>query len=433
MTPRPSDAPRRTAALLFAALLVGAPAAAAAGPWVGAPEAKMTPDELDAWDRFPRAMAVGPDRIVTGNPMGDADSGEVFVHERAATGPALETVLQGPTGDAELGSAVDLDRDTLVAGASGIDTGGAFEAGAAVVYEKGPSGWTKETRLEPPEPEALDAFGRAVAVDGGTVAVGEPEDEVEGEYASNGAVHLFEEDADGNWVLETTLTPPADDDRERLGYTLALQGDTLVAGAPEDETANGTGAVYVYEDTSSGWTQTDRLVASPELGARQLGQAVDLDGDVLVAGAPGPQATICCDPTPDGPEGHAFVWTRTDTGAWAYGGELDPAASAPAASVGLSAAVDDGTAYVGSPNAPLDTARGSVAAFEEGDDGWEQTGRALAPTAGSGDHVGHTVAADGGLLLAGAPGDDDQGHNAGAAHLFTGASAPSDLRGLPLG
>lgn len=402
-------------------ILLAVPLAGATGtPYLGAEVAKLTPESLSEGDRFAWSIDADDDAFALGHPFADDDRGKVFLYEHTPDGPELDTTLVGPGEASELGASVALDGDTLVAGATGIDTGGEFEAGAALVYHHGPHGWTLVDELLPPTPDALNAFGRAVAVDGDTIAVAEPEAALPGEYQSNGLVHVFEAtSAHDGYQHTATIAPPSDDDRERLGFRLALEGDTLIAGAPEDEHAGATGSVYVYERGHDGWEQTARLTAD-ETQPRQLGRSLAFDGHTLVVGAPGPQATICCSPLPDGPEGHAFVFTRTDDG-WSDAVELDPALSAPAASVGYAVALNDDTAFVASPLAPLETVIGTVAVFEPGAVGWHHVGQVEPLDAESGDAFGSSMAASAGGLIAASPGDDDVAHNAGAVYVFENA------------
>ena len=65
-----------------------------------------------------------------------------------------------------------------------------------------------------------------------------------------------------------------------------MDGDTLVVGAPYK--ASGQGAAYVYTRTAGEtWTQTAKLVASDGVGNDAFGYSVAIDGDVIVVGAPG--------------------------------------------------------------------------------------------------------------------------------------------------
>lgn len=420
---------RRTAAFL-ALIMIAVSLPTALGslsqPYVGDQQAKLTPDALSDEDRLGRTLAVDGGTLVLGSSLSDGSDGLVFVYdiahddgetsvEHAQTLSMDDVTIDEPAQDAELGSDVDVGGDLLVAGASGVDTADKFEAGGAVVFEATADGFEQLAALPAPDPQALDAFGRTVATDGDHVAVAEPEDEVEGEFVSNGAVHVYERTGD-LLAHEATLTPPADEDRERLGFSLAFEDGTLVAGAPEDETPNGNGAAYVYEETGDGWTQTARLTAPTDAEAEQLGRDVAIDGTTVVAGAPGPQAAICC-PSPPVPEGQAHAFALTDDG-WEHETELDPASSARGAGVGMSVALDQGRAFVAAPSAPADAVYGLVHVFEQADPGWVETGIVIPEDPASGDRFGQAIDADAGALAAGAPGDDGAGERAGAGYVF---------------
>lgn len=420
---------RRTATFL-ALLMIAVSLPTALGslddPYVGDQQAKLTPDAVADGDRLGRTLAVDGGTLVLGSSLSDGSDGLVFVYdvspdegqttvELAQTLSMDDVTIDEPVQDAELGSDVDVDGDLLVAGASGVDTADKFEAGAAIAFEATAEGYQQLAALSAPDPEALNAFGRTVATDGQHVAVAEPEDELPGEYSSNGAVHVYERTSDG-FVHEASLTPPADEDRERLGVSLAFQDGVLVAGAAQDETPNGNGAVYVYEETGGGWTQTARLTAPADAEAESLGRDVAIDGTTIVAGAPGPQAAICC-PSPPVPEGQAHAFALGDDG-WAHETELDPAASARGAGVGMSVALDQGRAFVSAPSAPADAVYGMVHVFAHGEQGWTEAGIAIPEDPASGDRFGQAIDADGGVLVTGAPGDDGAGDQAGAGYVF---------------
>jgi hypothetical protein len=74
-----------------------------------------------------------------------------------------------------------------------------------------------------------------------------------------------------------------------LGASVALDGDVLVAGASgytDDYSADG--AVLTFERQSNGdWRQTAHLESTDPTSGASLGASVDVDGTVLIAGAPG--------------------------------------------------------------------------------------------------------------------------------------------------
>ncbi|HLX06609.1 MAG TPA: hypothetical protein VKY89_01975 [Thermoanaerobaculia bacterium] len=146
------------------------------------------------------------------------------------------------------------------------------------------------------------------------------------------------------------------------GHTLAV-GAPGAAGAPGAPPAIGRpGAVYVFAaSTGTGpWTQQARLAPSPasaDAGDR-FGQSVGIDGDLLVAGAPQHAAGAGAPAA-----GAAFLFQRDAAGTWA---EMPGAAAAGAATAhalyGFAAALSQGAFLVGAPLA-ADSAGATVGFF----------------------------------------------------------------------
>lgn len=76
---------------------------------------------------------------------------------------------------------------------------------------------------------------------------------------------------------------------DQLGVSVAISGDLVVVGALfDDDSGDGTGSVYVYEpDTTGAYVQRARLTATDVAAGDQLGFSVAIPGDRIVAGAPG--------------------------------------------------------------------------------------------------------------------------------------------------
>lgn len=74
---------------------------------------------------------------------------------------------------------------------------------------------------------------------------------------------------------EDQLLAPSGATNDRFGAAVAINGDTVVAGAFL-ENANGTasGSVYVIVRSSSTWTQQQKLVASDGAAADHFGCSV---------------------------------------------------------------------------------------------------------------------------------------------------------------
>jgi len=133
--------------------------------------------------------------------------------------------------------------------------------------------------------QEFDAFfGWSVAIDGDVAIVGAPN---EGGYFS-GAAHVYRR-ADGTWTLEDSFR--IDDALERVfsafGWDVAIQGTTAVVGAPGFD--DDKGAVLVYEYDGAQWSAGPRLTCdrpSSPTASLEMGNAVDLDGDTIVATTP---------------------------------------------------------------------------------------------------------------------------------------------------
>ena len=111
-------------------------------------------------------------------------------------------------------------------------------------------------------------FGYAVATDGATVLVGDP-----GAMGDEGAVEVFDLEG-GTWTQTATLTAVDATAGDRLGASVAIQGDTIVAGAPGH--AGDQGAIYTFARTDR--TQTAELTAGDGAPGDALGTSVATDG-----------------------------------------------------------------------------------------------------------------------------------------------------------
>jgi hypothetical protein len=100
-------------------------------------------------------------------------------------------------------------------------------------------------------------------------------------------------------ALEQRLSVAGDDG---LGLAVAVDGDTLVLGADAD--ANGTGAVYVFQRAGDAWTRTAKLTASDGAAGDLLGASVAINGDRIVAGAPD-------DNVANADQGSVYIFART--------------------------------------------------------------------------------------------------------------------------
>ncbi len=146
----------------------------------------------------------------------------------------------GTAGLALFGASVAIDGDTIVVGAPGVD----FDVGAAYVFEKPASGWnitsTYSAKLTPTFDDTFlpEGFGYAVAISGNTIVVGAPFSTVHEALMMKEAIGLayVYVKPDTGWadMTETARLRPSDAGsvEDFFGYSVAIEGDTIVVGAP---------------------------------------------------------------------------------------------------------------------------------------------------------------------------------------------------------
>lgn len=290
----------------------------------------LTPDDGRDFGGHNVSAALVGDAVVVGGPEAEGES--VYHFERATDGWTQRGRIspEGSPDVTEFGRSVDADGDRVVVGNAHEPETMVSWVGSAYVFASDGAEWTQEASLET---GAQDLFGTSVAIDGETVLVGAPFAELDGD--ETGAVYAYER-GDGAWQRRTVLSPSASAETAdgRFGQAVALDGDTAVVGAPE--TRGGTGSAFVFERAGDGWGRVAHLTPPDTADEVEFGRSVALvDGTALV-GAPHARGT-----------GRAYVYGAAD----GWTGPLGLAGADPPvdAEFGTAVALADGTALVGSP------------------------------------------------------------------------------------
>ena len=201
-------------------------------------------------DGFGAALALSGNQAFAGAPTAAADGdnavGAVHVFEQNAGGTdswaRIDTLLPDDPqpGDA-FGAMLAMTGNTLAAGLPGRDGArGAVQFVRPVIRQ-----WREARQLEPAPLLGDDLFGWDVAIDGDTMAVGAPLGTKLGTGFPNpvpvsdeGVVFLFGRNRDGadNWGMIEVLAGDEShtQNSEEFGRSVALEGDTLLVGAPGD-------------------------------------------------------------------------------------------------------------------------------------------------------------------------------------------------------
>eukprot|EP00658_Telonema_sp_P-2_P008395 TRINITY_DN13160_c0_g1_i2.p1 TRINITY_DN13160_c0_g1~~TRINITY_DN13160_c0_g1_i2.p1 ORF type:complete len:970 (+),score=160.09 TRINITY_DN13160_c0_g1_i2:192-3101(+) len=128
-------------------------------------------------------------------------------------------------------------------------------------------------------------FGFCVGVHGDTAVVGAPFDDTNGTDA--GAVYVYVRVSNAWSLQQKLIAESANSTEEYFGRSVALDGDTVVAGGPRTDWGTSPASAYVFTRSGSTWTQQARLESldSGQLGTL-FGHAVAISRDRVIVGEP---------------------------------------------------------------------------------------------------------------------------------------------------
>jgi len=217
-------------------------------------------------------------------------------------------------------------------------------------------------KLLPNDGSATDLFGFSLSMDGDTIVVGAPWDDDNGR--DSGSAYVFTRDTDGTaWRQQAKLLPDDGAADDMFGYKVAVDGDSIVVGARwDDDNGEDSGSAYVFSRDSTGsttWRQQAKLLPDDGAADDEFGGSVAVYNDTIVVGA-------YYDDDNGDRSGSAYVFTRDST---------------------------DGT-------------------------GWKQKAKLLPNDGAAGDQFGFGIAIYGDTIVVGAEDDDDNGLTSGSVYVF---------------
>lgn len=256
------------------------------------------------------------------------DAGAVYVFVRASDAWSQQAYLKASnTGKGDnfgIAVAMSADGNTVAVGASAEDSDGikgdqtdnsTLDAGAVYVFGRNDDIWSQQAYLKASLAGEGDLFGHSLALsaNGDTLAVGAPLEDsdatnVDGDQADNsaneaGAVYVFGRVGEA-WSKPTYLKASNTDASDRFGVAVAVSADgntlavgaqgessnaTGIDGAQADDSVPDSGAVYVFAQANSAWSQKAYVKTSNSGASDNFGSAVALsaDGNTLAVGAYG--------------------------------------------------------------------------------------------------------------------------------------------------
>lgn len=277
-----------------------------------------------------------------------------------------------------------------------------------------PAIFIQQAKLTAFDGELIDNFGAAVAISGDTVAIGSPGDDV-----YRGSVYVFVRSGT-NWALQQKLTVSDAHPVDEFGYSVALNGNLLVAGAPDDAIiASRQGSAYVFTRSGTTWTQQQKIYPGGGDLNEVFGSAVALTpaNDMILVGSPGKVINFDLNQS----LGAVFVF-RISGGVWSPQQTLYASDGVNGSYFGNAISISSNTMIIGArfhtvsgnPN------QGAAYVFSRSGNNWTEEQKLLASDGASGDNFGISAAIDGNTAVVGAH-HDSVGPNfaQGSAYVFT--------------
>ena len=423
-------------------------------------EQRLIANDGTSWDLFGYAVDVTVDNA-TGNEYAIVGAhGDQANGERAGSAYLFEKVdgtwtqvqkLTGPDADKYwegFGFAVAIHGDKAYVGVTQdqTDEGSNKGPGTVYVYQRStgtpgsPNLWQAlGSPLVAWDGNTEGSFGQAIAVNGTTLAIGAPEDDVSTEITDAGAVYVFTWSGSA-WTQNTKLTTASGGGDARtkddgFGLSIAIDYTHLIVGCPGDDddvntiTDSGKAYVYALSDLSSNAILTPDDFATDESQPNaHFGESVAIHSGLAVIGSA--SATITTNA-----EGKAYVAKLTDTNTWSALQVLTADDASEDDSFGVSVAIHDALIAVGSffddDNASntgsvylyqqpgIDTATGTLT------DQFTQITKFGATDASPDATFGIALAISENEIAVGNMLNSTQAQNAGSAYIFRKPKAPT--------
>jgi hypothetical protein len=345
--------------------------------------------------------------VVVSNTYGSITSQTATLTVNPDTGGGNQELIPGADSLIEYGIATAIDGDTLVVG-SNKHAGSLTYAGAVYVFTRQGSSWQLQATLQPSVIRKNQFFGWSVDIDGDTLIVGAPGEKSTG--ANAGAAYIFTRSGT-TWTQQAKLVGAGTAAGDELGISVSIANNTAVIGAHlHDQMGANAGTAYVFTRTGSTWTQQAEIQPADLTANDGLGVDVSIDGDLLAVGSynEGPDSA-----------GAAYIFTRSGA-SWTQQSKLTADDAGAGQTFGFAVALQGESIVVGANGFGNSSGfAGAAYVFQRNGGVWSQQQK-LIPDASSNGLIGFgvSVAIDGNTLLVGSHGDDQMANNAGAVYRF---------------
>lgn len=298
----------------------------------------------DTGDYFGYSVSIKGDYAIVGAPYESLDfylAGAAYVFKRTDSNE-WENITRITASDdeayANFGYSVDITDNYIIVGAPGKDAGGE-DAGAVYVFRRtGDNTWDQGEKIVAADSHTYHYFGRKTAISSS----------VEGDYAiigksNNHGVYIFHRTGTNTWDDGIKISKP-DAASGLFGTSIDISRDWAVVGDSSDDTAElNAGAAYIFRKTgTNSWDEGTKITAPDAETYDRFGYSVAINNDYAIFGAPYKDAV-------DHTSGAAYIFNRIGENTWGTGIRILGEDTQNGDFFGGSVAISDNYALVGSP------------------------------------------------------------------------------------
>ena len=347
----------------------------------------------------------GADAIVGAKLDGGVGSAYIYYRSGSTWAQRAKISADDAASDDKFGGAVSISGDYAIVGACFDDDNGSNSGAAYIFYWNG-SNWSQQAKLLADDGAAWDVFGYSVAISGDYVVVGAYQDHDDGNYSGSAYVFLR---TGTSWSQQAKLTAADAAADDRLGRSVAIDGDYIIVGAEE---SGDYGAAFIFLRDGTSWSQQAKLVSTDTETVTMFGFDVDISGSRAAIG-------VYKDTENGFQSGAAYVFLRSGS-AWAQEARILADDEIANDLFGFAISISGTSLVVGSHQDDDNGSRsGSIYSFQYNGSSWEQKSKQTASDGSSEDYYGYAVSIDDDCTLVGSKLDDDNGSNSGSAYIYT--------------
>jgi len=338
-------------------------------------------------------------------------------HESFASQVLLFYKSDGTTTGKQLGNDIALNGNYMAAGVPGdFDPFGTVASlGSVRMFKRTAEKWDYYNVLYPTDQNSTSYFGRSVALEGNTLLVGAPSASVNGLF-NRGKIYYYLLDTSGVPVYQSAINANDHHSGDYYGNSVSVSGNNAVVGASGYSVGAqlDRGAAYFLTRNNNIWTQHSVVLAPDGLSEDVFGTTVSISGNTAAIAAPHSKVNNLIR------VGKVYIYQLINN-TWTYMTTLTPPIIARMEKFGSDLHLKGDTLVIGASqfNGPIDNKAGKVYVYVRSGNSWNLQAT-LSPSDGkTADAFGSSVHYNAGYIIAGSPNAEVMANeNQGKAYAF---------------